>query len=214
MLAKFDEILWPKLSKVPFWVLAKQPTVHSGIVCGGRSVAVAVCRSDRWHVTGDMRHMTCNMRHVTYDKWQITIFIFFMFLIVSVRFGMGATIRTRWENQCLPYAGFSMSFSHPTSVQDITILQSQGVRLDVVSIVPLGSSMAVVCPIDSNMVVPLCVSCLWWQVFSPGWTAWGIQVVYRQFHHQEVGLWSASRDHNNFLNAIKQNKWKRTDEKM
>ena len=33
-------------------------------------------------------------------------FCFFPFLSVSVRFGIGATIRTHREIQCLPYAGY------------------------------------------------------------------------------------------------------------
>ena len=86
--------------------------------------------------------------------------IYYNLFFVSLRFGIGDTIRTRREIEFLLYAGFSMSASPPPSVQDIKILLSQGIQLDVVAIVPLGSSMVVVCPIDSGMVVTLCVSCL------------------------------------------------------
>ena len=45
------------------------------------------------------------MKHNIFD-----LFLFFSpFLFLSVSFGIGATIRTRLEIQCLPYAGFFMN---------------------------------------------------------------------------------------------------------
>ena len=45
---------------------------------------------------------------MTHDILYIYIYInlFGPFLSLSVRFGIGATIRTHREIQCLPYAGF------------------------------------------------------------------------------------------------------------
>ena len=78
---------------------------------GSVAVAVAVGVSimwevtpDTWQVTPDMWHMTPDTLHLTHDTWQITpdmwqlIYIYFIFI--------GATIHTRLEIQCLPYAGF------------------------------------------------------------------------------------------------------------
>ena len=83
-----------------------------GGLAWGRYVAVFVGLSERWQVTRDSRHltcdtwnMTCDTWHVTFDTWRVTIFFFF--LSTYVRFGIGATIRTRREIQCLPFAGFS-----------------------------------------------------------------------------------------------------------
>ena len=71
-----------------------------------------------WHVTHDMWHMKHDTWHMTHDKWvlfflpclfcqmwhltpvkYVYIYVFSLllqFAFVSVRFGIGATIRTRW----------------------------------------------------------------------------------------------------------------------
>ena len=59
-----------------------------------------------WHVTCDMWHLTCDTWHVTCYTWYMTFFLLLCFLSVSVCFVIGATIRTRWEIHCLPYAWF------------------------------------------------------------------------------------------------------------
>ena len=72
-----------------------------GELARGESVALAACGSDRWQVI-------CKMWHVTYDTWYLIIdmgirkkILKFFWII-----GIGATIRTRWEIQFLPYEGF------------------------------------------------------------------------------------------------------------
>ena len=57
-------------------------------------------RSDKWHKTYDRWQVKCAMNHVTSEMWHMTHDIF------SVLFGVGATIGTRWETQCLQNAGF------------------------------------------------------------------------------------------------------------
>ena len=84
----------------------------------GWSVAVAVCFSDRWQVTGDRFHATrdmwqlkCDTWHIIHDMWHLTPdichnffhFVFSFFIVsVSLHFGIGATIRTHGEIQFLP----------------------------------------------------------------------------------------------------------------
>ena len=77
-----------------------------GELAGGGSVAVAVGFSDRWQVK-------CDMWHLTPDA---SFFVVGPFLSVSVLFGIGATIRTRREIQCLPHAGFLGIISHKDSI--------------------------------------------------------------------------------------------------
>ena len=54
-------------------VFENHPTVHSGGVTRGGSVAVAVCVSDRWHMTLDLErwHMTQDTGHMTHGRWQV-----------------------------------------------------------------------------------------------------------------------------------------------
>ena len=77
----------------------------------GGSVAVAVGFSDRWQVSRKMWHLTPDRWHMTFIF--ILILIHFSFLSVSVCFGISATIRTRQELQCLPYAGFLKPRPYP-----------------------------------------------------------------------------------------------------
>ena len=51
-----------------YGVFANQPTVHSGGLSRGGSVAVAV----GFIVTGDRRHKTCDMYCMTHDKRHLT----------------------------------------------------------------------------------------------------------------------------------------------
>ena len=71
-------------------------TVHSQELAGGGSMAVTVGISDMWQVTGDTQHMTPDTWHLTPDLKNK--FIYF--------FGIGATICTHQEIQCLLCAGF------------------------------------------------------------------------------------------------------------
>ena len=84
-----------------------------GELVGGRFVAVAVGVSDSWQVTGDrwlvIVDMVHDIWHMSHDTWHFFFFffsskIYCQFLSVSVRSGIGATIRTYQEIQCLPYA--------------------------------------------------------------------------------------------------------------
>ena len=73
---------------------------------------------DRWQLIVETWHMISDtwQVNVTCDTWHIFLF-YFLFLSVSVRFGIGATISTRWDIQGLLYAGFKLNrptgpFSH------------------------------------------------------------------------------------------------------
>ena len=79
-----------------------------GELAWGGTVAVAVGVSDTWQVTGDTQHVTHDTWNVTSKTWHVTHNLFFFFFSVLVRFGIGATIRTRRENLCLLYTGFSL----------------------------------------------------------------------------------------------------------
>ena len=84
------------------WVLGSFQTsllCLVGELAGGQSVAMAFGISNKWQVRCDMWHVICDMWHLTCDTWPVTHDFFFAF---SVRFGIGATICTRWEIQCLP----------------------------------------------------------------------------------------------------------------
>ena len=62
---------------------------------------------DMWHVPCYMWHVTCDMWHLTPDTWHLTPIIFWnRFFKILKCFCIDATIRTCWEIQCLPYAGF------------------------------------------------------------------------------------------------------------
>ena len=67
---------------------------------------------DTWHLTHDTWRMTHDTLHVTPDMWHLTqdLYIFVCpFLSLSVCFGVGATIHTRQEIQCLLHARFLMN---------------------------------------------------------------------------------------------------------
>ena len=70
----------------------------AGELAGEGFVAVTVGVSDRRQVAGDRRHMTL---------------FFSPFLSVFIGFGIGATIRTRQEIQCFPYAEFLYVIDRP-----------------------------------------------------------------------------------------------------
>ena len=82
---------WKKI----LWVITNKPTVHSGGVIMGR-VSGCGCRH-YGKVTGDTQNVTHDMGYLAPESW-----LFYPLLSVSVRFGIGATIRTRWEIQCPP----------------------------------------------------------------------------------------------------------------
>ena len=54
-------------------------------------------------MTRDTQHLTCDTWHLTHVIIFFLLLHFRLFLLVSVRFGIGATLRTHWEIQ---YAGF------------------------------------------------------------------------------------------------------------
>ena len=77
----------------------------------GRTVAVGLVTGDRWNSTCKTWYLTPDTWHLTHEMWYVTPatwddFIFSFCLSVSFRFGIGATVHTRREIQCPPYARF------------------------------------------------------------------------------------------------------------
>ena len=74
---------------------------------GWGSLAVAVGVSDMWQVTFDMWHVTPDIWQLTPNMWHLLLFLSFSLFFLLKLICIGATIRKRYENQCLLYVVFS-----------------------------------------------------------------------------------------------------------
>ena len=72
----------------------------------------AVCRTApaTWHVKWDTQNVTCDMWHLTPDTWHFSFSFPLSVFFVVVFFGIGYTIRTRSDIQCLEYVIFLLNF--------------------------------------------------------------------------------------------------------
>ena len=82
--------------------------MHNGRVSRGRVSGCGFFVSDRSQVTCNMWHMPHDMWHMTCDKWHMKKDIN-KIVFLSVCFGIGSTICTKQEIQCLPYARFFLN---------------------------------------------------------------------------------------------------------
>ena len=85
-----------------------------GELAGEGSMALAVCVSDMWHVTGNTWHLTPDTCHLTPDPWHLTRDTWYVtpdiWHIFSFFVCIGASNRTHRVIQWLPYAGFLSTF--------------------------------------------------------------------------------------------------------